>query len=241
MAELSPPPGSGLRGIRLLAGAIATASLGVAAPSLAQEIRLTGPLASAGETIYAVTERDVMARTEAYGWIQLGGTPAPDKASGPFGALGAQITNTAFRTTGYLNTPSDLRWGPWGQASIDGVGGRAEGGLAAQLYFYRRRAHAPVDVRFGGGYGEDALGRTPHLVLTIAGGRRWIEGVSWPPLTDRHGEEIEVPQLVSGFRFFLSLRGTIEERPRYWVTGGIELELGVTLRAPRPSSLTPLF
>lgn len=223
----------------LHAASILTVALASAGAARAQEIRISGPLSR--ETLYAVTGRDIAARTDAYGWLELGGTPAPDKAAGPFGALGFAITNAGLFTTGLIGSPSELRWGPWGQVAMDGVGGRAEGGLAAQLYLYGRRAHAPVDLRLGAGYGEDALGRTPHVVLTISGGRRRIEGVSWPPLTDRHGEEIEVPQLVAGFRLFLSARRTIEDAPQFWVTGGVELELGATLRAARPTDEMPLF
>ncbi len=206
-----------------------------AQPAGAQEIRL-GAGRLAREQIYAVTGEHIPRRTDAWMWLALGGTPAPERAASPFGGLGAQISNIVVRIGSTGAFPTELRWGPWGQLWADGFGGRAEGGLAAQIYLFGRGVHTPVDVRFGGGYGQDTLGKTPHLAVTISSGPRYIEGVSW------HNElnGLEAPQLVAGWRFFLTGRRTIEPEARYWVTGGIELELGITVRAdPRPLEDAP--
>lgn len=226
-----PPAARGRASARAWFCAALLAALGASPRARAQEIRIAGPLATATE-IYAVTGQHIPKRTDSWLWLSLGGTPAPDRAAGPFGGLGGQITNGLVRLPGLGPFPSELRWGPWGQLWADGTGGRAEGGLAAQLYLIGRGVHTPVDVRFGAGYGEDTLGKTPHLALTISGGPRYIEGVSWHHVV----QQIEVPQLLAGWRFFLSGRRTLEAAPHYWVTGGIELELGTTWRAD-PSHL----
>jgi hypothetical protein len=95
---------------------------------------------------------------------------------------------------------------------------------------YGRGVHAPIDLRFGGGAGEDGLSDAPHLSLTLSAGRRYVEGV--PAFSDLHSDDGQprTPQLIAGFRFFVSGRRTVEPAARTWVTAGVELDLGFTGR-----------
>jgi hypothetical protein len=225
----------GVLGLRGRAGACAAlaaaAALGCPRPAQAQEITLKGPLGRAHD-VFDVMTQAVAVRRDASVWLSLGGSGnlAPDEAAASFSGAGAQITHALAVTSGLLGVPSELRWGPWGQVWTDGVGARGEGGLAAQLYVYRRGFHVPVDVRLGGGYGDDALGRSPHLALTIAGGPRCIEGV--PAFSELHARNgrLATPQLIAGWRLFVSGRRTVEPGAQYWVSAGVELELGLTAR-----------
>lgn len=189
-------------------GACLLASWGSAG---AQEIRITGPLAGA-----PAGPRVRFGRHDASFWLGLGGSPAPEELAGPWTGLGAQVTFGALR----VGRGSELRWGPWGQMWMDGVGGRAEGGLLAQLFrrWEDEQRYGVLDLRLGGGGGKSAAGDAPHLSVTIAGGPRYFEGPS--------ARDEDAPSLVVGWRLFLSGRRTIEQDARTWVSGGLELELG---------------
>jgi hypothetical protein len=150
--------------------------------------------------------------------------------AGGFYGLGAQITYPVLWLRRALGVFGELRWGPWGQMWADGSGGRAEGGLTAQLYLYGRRVHSPVDIRLGGGYGEDALGRVPHVALTISAGPRYVEAVPWHETIHSEDGDPRTPQLIAGWRLWLSGRRTVEDEAIFWVSGGVELELGFTGR-----------
>jgi hypothetical protein len=228
--------GQGRRALaQLLAACAACGALAFAGVAAAQEIQLTGPLASddspgSGTRYFRHLQEDVAARRDATVWISLGGTPAPEKVAAPFFGAGAEISNPVT-TFGRLDgQPGELRWGPWGEAWVDTVGGRAEGGLFAQLYLFGHRRHGTLDLRFGAGYGEDSLGRTPHAAITIAAGPRYVEAVPWHETIRSDDGQPRTPQLVCGWRLFLSGRRTIEPEARFWVTGGLELELGFTAR-----------
>ncbi|MFO0591480.1 MAG: hypothetical protein U0441_28290 [Polyangiaceae bacterium] len=215
---------------RVLGASLGLAGLWLSGSAGAQEIKLNGPLATTPD-LYAVTADDIAARTDVTAWLSLGATPAPARAAGPFVGGGAEVSLPVKRLTGVLGRPSELRWGPWGQAWVDAVGGRYEGGLLAQLYLFGPRVHSPFDVRVGGGAGDDALGKAPHVALTLSGGPRYIEAVRWPAYHDERGEELSPPQLVAGWRFFFSARRTLDAAGQIWVTVGVELELGQTFRS----------
>jgi hypothetical protein len=213
----------------VLVALAAAAALSRPRPAAAQEIKLTGPLAGSTNLLEAVGDR-VTARHDVVGWLAFGGTPAPERAAASFSGLGAQITGPLGFAHRRLGFPAELRWGAWGQMWSDGRGGRGEGGLALQLYFFGRHAHSPVDLRLGAGRGDDLHGRSSHLTITVSGGPRYIEAVPWPGRIDRRGQSVPLPQLVAGWRFFLSARRTLDEFETLWVSGGVELELGFTER-----------
>lgn len=212
-----------------LACALATGVLAAPPPAQAQEIRVTGPLGDR-DKVFALMAETVTSRHDAYLWLALGGTAAPEKGASSFHGAGAEITNSLLGLSRVLGIPTELRWGPWGQMWLDGVGGRAEGGLAVQLYAYRPGVHVPVELRLGGGYGEDSLGRTPHLSVTVAAGARYIEGVPWHETIQSDDGQPRTPQLIAGWRLFVSARRTVEAAPVYWLSGGVEAELGFTAR-----------
>lgn len=190
-----------------------TGVLCFASPAQAQEVRLTGPLAGAS----------AMPLTRAHWhdgsvWAALGASILQEQNTAFMTALGAQLTFGAAR----LSYRTQLRWGPWGQMMTDGTGGRAEGGLLAQLFQRAPSRISALDVRIGAGSGKDAAGVAPHWSVTITAGPRYFEEPSCSSCRPD-----DAPLLLLGWRLFASARSTFEREPVVWLAGGIEMELGV--------------
>lgn len=231
MTSLNPEarrPRSGRPRRRSAAAPLLTCLALLSAPLLAeaQEVERRG---SAGGCI-ALLIRDVIpAVAEPSFWISGGGgVRFRDGARDGLGILGAGAEVTAgLATLGSEHRyggPFELRWGPWTNVVTDLSGARAEGGLLLSVGQVKHAQWGTYALRVGGGIGDDGLGLSPHVVATLTGGVRYVEGrYSFRGACDPTARP-EPSAFASGVRVFGSARAALTGEGGFQLTFGLELE-----------------
>jgi hypothetical protein len=200
------------------AGSICAAIATMAASASAQEIQLTGPLCGA-----PAVRRALVGRTAWTTWLSGGASWAAGDEVRPSLNVGSEMTFRLLQAVTYPS-PLELRWGPWAQIGTDFVGTRGEGGVVIALSDVLGMPVGSAGLRLGGGTGDDAFGKQPHLVgLLFIGGRSAYHsayGNAGQPC-----DKLERGALEAGARVFIGLRRTLEAMPRTWATVGAEFDL----------------
>jgi hypothetical protein len=184
--------------MRGVAAALVLTVIGVATPSAAQEIVLTGPLAGACPAI--LKRYHVPAKLEASEWIGTGvsdGRQAGADHVSAFFRAGAELTAGVLSYPGFpaprrdrigpepppwVWNRAELRLGPWAAAETRSAGWLVEGGITALLgttddylnWLFFTAPWGMFDLRVGGGYGAFPDGRSPHLAAALGWGYRYV-------------------------------------------------------------------
>jgi hypothetical protein len=182
----------------------------MASSAAAQEIQLTGPLCGAPA---ARARRSVEWAT----WLAGGGSWGAGEKARPSVATGSELT---FSSVTLAPASLELRWGPWAQIGTDFVGSRGEGGLAVALSDVMVGPVGFAGLRLGGGTGDDASGKRPHVVGTLFVGGRTAAHSARACATARRLDALE-----AGARIFVGLRRTLDGPPATWATVGAEFDL----------------
>ncbi|WP_438022669.1 hypothetical protein [Sorangium sp. So ce233] len=162
-------------------------------------------------------------------WLAGGGGAMLGGASGGgLGVLGvgSEMTTglTSFGSEAMYGGPVELRWGPWFGVLTDLDGARGEAGLLLSMGQVRHARWGTYALRLGGGLGDDRLGLTPHLALTLTAGVRHVEGrisergACDPPATPAPSA------FASGLRLFATTRAGLGDERAWQLTFGVELE-----------------
>jgi hypothetical protein len=213
---------------RFVVGALFTSSvLFSAGPLSAQEIQVAGPVKGC---ILLLIREAVPARAEWSWWLSGGGGAlwrlGKDSLRLGVAGAGAEVS-FALAQLGKQHRyggPVELRWGQWAMGSSDFHGGRGEVGLLMSVGQVAHAQWGTYALRLGGGYGDDTLGRRPHVVATFTGGVRYVadryhdRGACDPPARAKDSA------FASGARLFATARSTLDTDRAWQLTFGVEIE-----------------